>query len=315
MGKVSEGRKLDILKNILGNYYKNQNEHLFHCPKCNHHKRKLSVNIEKNVFKCWVCDWSGRNLYRVVRKYGTRSNRTEWRSFNQEVEIRNFAEKLFGEKEEVVEQQINLPPEFVSLVNKNLPKTSVYPLNYLRSRFVNKNDILKWKLGYCSSGKYEGRIIFPSFGMSGQVNYFISRTFSRDKRKYLNPPMSKRSIFNELYLDFDKDLVIVEGVFDAINAGDNAVPLLGSTLTDEHPLFQKIVDNDVPVYLALDADASKKTNKLIELFLRYDIETYLVDVAPYKDVGEMPKHEFLQRKQTSAFLNSDNYLLSKIAGI
>ena len=44
-----------------------------------------------------------------------------------------------------------------------------------------------------------------------------------------------------LYLDWDKDITIVEGVFDAIVAG-NAIPLLGSTLRENSYIFQKIVD-------------------------------------------------------------------------
>ena len=36
--------------------------------------------------------------------------------------------------------------------------------------------------------------------------------------KYYNPPVEKDFIFNELYLDWNKDITIVEGVFDAIVA-------------------------------------------------------------------------------------------------
>ena len=72
---------------------------------------------------------------------------------------------------------------------------------------------------------------------------------------------------------------------------------------------------DTSVYLCLDRDANKKTNKLIELFLKYDIETYKVDIAPFSDVGEMTKAEFSKRKRDALFINSENYLLSRIARI
>ena len=121
----------------------------------------------------------------------------------------------------------------------------------------------------------------------GDVNFFVSRSYDRDWRKYLNPEASKDIIFNHPYIDFDEPITIVEGVFDAIKAGDNSVPLLVSTLTETSSLFDQIIKNDTPVYLALDPDAEKKTNKLIRLFLNYDIELYLVDVGPFNDVGEM----------------------------
>tara|TARA_Y100000593_G_scaffold93389_1_gene188092 strand:+ start:811 stop:1752 length:942 start_codon:yes stop_codon:yes gene_type:complete len=313
---MSEDEKVNILKEILGDYrMEGFSQMLFHCPRCEHHKKKLSVNVEKNVFKCWVCDWSGRDLYRIVRRYGLYKAKQEWRNLNQQVEINDFAEKLFGKEEEPDEQYLDLPKNFISLVNKNLPSTSLRPLNYLESRGVSKADIIKWKIGYCAEGQYAGRIIVPSFSLGGRVNYFVARSYDDDWRKYLNPSASRDIVFNELFVDFDEDIILVEGIFDAIKAGCNAIPILGSTLTEKSRLLQEIVKNDSSVYLALDPDADKKTNKLIDLFLRYDIELFKIDVLPYKDVGEMSKAVFLDRKQTAAFLNSDNYLLSKIMGI
>ena len=310
---MSEIKKLEILKNILGRYYTNNDEYLFHCPRCEHHKQKLSINIQKNVFKCWVCDWSGGNIYRIVKRYGLNTQRSAWSQFGEKIEIENFAQKLFGVEEEEHVQEIDLPKSFVSLANKELPTTSVLSLNYLQSRGIKKDDVIRWKIGYSTTGKYGGRVIIPSFGLTGKANYFVTRTYINEWRKYLNPPVSKNFIFNELYLDFDEDLMIVEGVFDAIKAGLNSVPLLGSTLNENHPLLQKIVQQDTSVYLCLDSDANKKTNKLIELFLKYDVETYKVDIAPFSDVGEMTKAEFLERKRHALFVNSENYLLSRIA--
>ena len=59
--------KAKIVEEILGKYYNSGDEMLFHCPRCNHHKPKMSVNIDKDVFKCWVCDYSGTSIYRLVR--------------------------------------------------------------------------------------------------------------------------------------------------------------------------------------------------------------------------------------------------------
>ena len=312
---MSREKKLKILNTILGSPHVKGVEALYHCPSCDHHKKKLSINIDKNVFKCWVCDWSGKNIYRVVRSYGSLDDRYKWRSFQQELEIENFSDKLFGSSPHSSEQQVALPKEFVSLANKKLPTTSLYALNYLKSRGISKKTIIKWKIGYCSSGLYGGRVLIPSFNKNGDVNYFVSRAYDRSWKKYMNPDISKDIIFNYPYLDFDEDMIIVEGVFDAMKAGDNSVPLLGSTLNENSKLFSKIVKNDTPVYLALDPDAHKKTNKLVSLFLKYDVEVRLVNVAPFSDVGEMTNEEFMARKQTAVLLNNENYLLSKIMGI
>lgn len=314
---VSRKSKISILTSILGDFYKNGPECLFYCPRCEHHKKKLSVNIEKNVFKCWVCDWSGRNIYRLVRRYGSYEFRDEWKKHTDQIEIENFAEKLFGtEKRENKEIEVPLPKEFISLANKNLPSTSLYALNYLQSRGIIKSDIIRWKIGYCFDGLYEGRVVIPSFNLSGKANYFVARSYRPNNwKKYLNPQASRNIIFNHLYLDFDEDVTLVEGVFDSIVAGYNSIPLLGSTLREDHALFEEIVKNDSPVYIALDRDASKKELSIIKLLLKYDIEVYKIEIAPYSDVGEMSKVVFKQRKSEATFINSTNYMVRAISGI
>jgi hypothetical protein len=256
-------------------------------------------------------------LYRIIRTYGDTSSRYEWKEITQEIEIENFYEKLFSQDKVFESQQpdISLPREFISLANKDLPNTSLYPLNYLKSRDIGIEDVIRWKIGYCTTGKYASRVVFPSFNEEGQLNYFVTRAYDDSWKKYLNPPAAKDIIFNHLYLDFNEDLIIVEGVFDAIVSGTNSVPLLGSTLTDRSKLFHEIVKNDTPVYLALDSDANKKADRLIRLFLKYDIEVYRVNIDPYKDIGEMTKAEFLARKQTAEVLDLNNYLLGRIKRI
>lgn len=312
---MSVDKKLKILKKVLGRFWAKTDEYLFFCPKCGHHKQKLSVNISKNVFKCWVCDWSGKNVSRIVRNYGKSSDKLEWGALTQSVEIETFHDKLFATEKEEAKADLSLPDEFISLANKNLPKTALYPLNYLSSRGVTKKDIIKWKIGYCSGGEYAGRVVIPSFDCDGDLNFFVTRSYDRSWRKYMNPRTSKNIIFNHLYLDFSKEIVLVEGVFDAIVAGDNSIPLLGSTMTERSKLLHEIVKNDTPVCLALDPDARKKTDKIIKLLLKHDIEAREVSVSPFSDVGEMPKEQFAQRRQSAEVLNLDNYLLSKIRRI
>ena len=156
---MSEDEKIGILKEILG-YYSREgtNQLLFKCPSCDHHKKKLSVNIEKGLFKCWVCDWSGRNLYKILRRYGSYHQKQTWRRFDQQTDINHFAEKLFGIEESTTQQKINLPPGFVSLANLNLPSTASRAANYLESRAITKKDILKGRgvKGFEEGGEVRG---------------------------------------------------------------------------------------------------------------------------------------------------------------
>ncbi len=297
MGNVSEGKKLGILKRILGDWYRSHDEYLFYCPSCDHHKKKLSVNLAKNVFKCWICDYTGTSIRRLVRKHGNHTNLYEWSQLTEEREVGTLSADIFEEEvKDDAEQRIKLPDEFRSLTSAKPPISSRNAQLYLKKRGITKKDAIYWKLGYCPEGEYAGRIIVPSFGYDGYCNYFVARSYDGDWKKYMNPPASKDIIFNFLYLDFDSDLVLVEGIFDAIISGPNSVPLLGSTLKESSRLFQEIVKNDTTVYMALDPDASEKEDRIIKKFLNYGVEVYKVDISPYSDVGEMSKEEFRRRK-------------------
>tara|TARA_A100001391_G_scaffold79427_1_gene51546 strand:- start:244 stop:1203 length:960 start_codon:yes stop_codon:yes gene_type:complete len=312
---LSSSEKITVLKDFLGRYNRTGQEYLFNCPKCNHHKKKLSVNLDKNVFKCWICDYRGNNIYRLVKKYGTYENKSKWRELVDGIDLLEFdsiIESIFPQEELEEEIVVNLPEEFVSLANKNNTLQAKAAKNYLLKRGIDESDILFWKIGFCNSGEYAGRIIVPSFNENGDCNYFIGRTYQDDWRKYMNPPTSKsKIIFNELYIDWCEDLTLTEGVFDAIVAGKNSVPILGSSLKEQSKLFKSIILNDTPVYVALDSDAEEKASFLIQNLIKYDAEVYKVDVFPYSDVGEMPKKEFLKRKKAARLMSSEDAYLQK----
>jgi|TARA_A100001515_G_scaffold123058_3_gene106750 DNA primase len=245
----------------------------------------------------------------MVRRFGTYDQRQKWLQLDGRLDLSEF-DKFFSEiNDEVVEQTVSIPDEFVSLCNKKLPMSSIKAIEYLKSRGLSKEDILKWKIGYCTGGKYGGRIIIPSFNWDGSANYFIARSFVNNNRRYLNPPVGRDIVFNELYVDWDEDVVLVEGVFDAITVGSNAIPILGSTLRENSRLFQQIVLNDTPVYLALDHDAEKKRNWIIKSFLRYDIELYIIDTSGYEDIGSMSREEFLIRKEAARVADLDEIMI------
>jgi DNA primase len=306
-------KKIAILRDVLGDSYKTREEYLFFCPKCNHHKKKLSVNLSKDKFKCWICDYKGNSVGRLVRRWGSFSQQQSWSEFTSDFNI-NVFDNLFGAEDEEEKQIVNLPEEFRSLATNNGSVGSLPAKKYLRSRGITFEDILTWKIGYCSFGEYQGRIVVPSFDDDGDVSYFVARTYDDDWRKYKNPSVSKNIIFNELYVDWSSDLSIVEGAFDAIIAG-NSVPILGSTLSQKHKLFTKIVENDTPVYIALDPDVETKALNLISKLIEYDVEVYKVDIHPYADVGEMSKNEYQKRKSQATLMNSSSYLSYAVSSI
>ena len=116
-------------------------------------------------------------------------------------------------------------------------------------------------------------------------------------------------------MDWTQPVTLVEGVFDAIVAGDNSIPIMGSTLRRNSLLFQKIANKNIPVYLALDPDADKKALHIAKNLLQYGIEIYKVDVSPYKDVGEMTKEEFQKRKEAATLIDNNTLVLQTALSI
>lgn len=312
---MNKQEALKILHEAIGDHRRaSKEEHYFKCPACSHSKHKLAINLDKDAFHCWVCDYRGRSIRRLIRRYGTYLQLQKWDAISDRTDLERFADLFMEPIDREDKEKVELPDEFTSLCTGNIPATGLCAYRYLEKRGLSKADILKWKIGFCFSGEFRNRIIIPSFDDDGNCSYFIARSYTGDSYKYKNPKASKDIVFNELFIDWSTDLILVEGVFDALVAG-NSVPILGSTLRSGSELLRKIVWNDTPVYIALDPDAAAKERRIIKMLLEYDIELYKVDVSGYEDVGSMPREVFQSRKKDSVLVDRENYLLLDLLSV
>ena len=191
-----EHAKENIISSLFGTAISNGEEKLYHCPKCGHTKRKLSLNLKKNVFKCWICDFSGNDIGFLVKRYGNSDQYLEWaRASRVRLSTLDDYETLFEVRDEPsTPVDLDLPPGFVSLSSFK-PEYSE-ALSYLYLRGFSKRDILLWKIGYCNSHELHHRIVVPSFDSDGNMNYYIARSYRADVwPKYKNPKSSKDIIF------------------------------------------------------------------------------------------------------------------------
>jgi len=226
-----------------------------------------------------------------------------------EIDLAKY-DTIFAEQALPSQQIIDLPENFQTLTGE---KTSLKarPLNYLYSRGFSDKDILTWKVGFCDYGEYQDRIIVPSFDRSGNVNFFVARSYVGAWVKYKNPQASKDIIFNDLNIDWQSDIILVEGIFDAMKC-ENAVPLLGSTLRENSKLFQKICEKKPNVYLALDEDAKEKEYQIAKKLREFGIVTMVLDISGYSDIGSMSKSSVAQRKKNASIVSDLDYLYYKL---
>ena len=144
----------------------------------------------------------------------------------------------------------------------------------------------------------------------------MARSIDGKWPKYVNAKFPKRDlVFNEINLEWNKPITLVEGPFDLFKAGPNSTCILGSSLNEKYLLFQKIIQNNSSIILALDPDAMAKTMKIAEKFYEYGINVKIVDCKGFDDVGEMSKIEFQKRKKIAkSWKPSDKlvHLISKL---
>ena len=282
-------------------------ELIFYCPFCDHHKRKLQVNVDSQQWHCWVCDAKGRSVFSLVKKIGGATKQI----YEELSQVYNTYRDTYASKGEVV--QVKLPKEFQSL---SINETSsgivkLHALKYLKERGITDEDIAKYNIGYCIDGEYSNRIIVPSYDSNGILNYFVGRSIYPSKLKYKNPPVTKNIVAFDLYINWNMPIVICEGVFDAMAIKRNAIPLLGKTLPEA--LLKKIVFNKVPeVILALDADALATSIKISQRLMRYGITTSRITIEN-EDPSDLGFSKMLKLTDERIRVDHYNTILQKIA--
>lgn len=285
-------RKLSALRRCLkDDGWTKGDEANFYCPKHEHHKRKLAINVESDRFHCWVCGWGGYNLLPILAIGG--KDHPDYVDYASEKSDRSNPQ-VDGKQYD----KVRLPKEFRPLcVDWGTPYYH-QAIGYLASRGITADDILTYKLGYCEEGKYAERIIIPSFDEFGELNFFVGRAlWPRVGLPYLSGKFDKNIIFNDLLVDWRKGITLVEGPFDAIKAGTQAIALQGKFLSDK--LLAKVIDRRPSITVALDADALgdslKIAETLMKLGLNVDIIKWQGDV---KDPGDMTREQFSSLKRT-----------------
>lgn len=307
--------KVELIGQIFPNHYFAQasNEISLHCPSCGHHKRKLIISLEKDLFHCWVCDFGG-HISKLIKMYGNEIIWREWQraigAIDYDLDLRDF---LLGSGTVAgigKAAKVTLPLEAIKLktgIPSILAKKS---LNFLLKRGLSYRTIRMYNLHYVEEGRYRDRVIMPSYDEKGKLNFFVARSIydSSDITKYVHPTTPKEDIiFNELLVTWERPIVLVEGPFDAIAVNKNAVPLLGSTLSDKSALFRQIMNAKPEVILMLDNDPPGKagTIKAGRLLTDWGINTSIVEY-PTKDPGELPRIEILRAiKERKRFTQSD----------
>ena len=300
---------VNLVNSVLGQGKRTSRGNIaYHCPLCNHPKPKLEIQLLENAdgkhrWACWACGVKGQTVRSLFKQISV--------SPEHMIELKKHVKSTYSEQSSTTPSIfLELPKEYKSFID-NKSRVAKHAYHYLKSRGLTPQDILKYGIGYCETGRYANMVIIPSFDAKGNINYFTGRSFEKEPSvKYRNPTVSRDIIPFELFINWDLPLILCEGPFDAIAIKRNVIPLLGKNIQSN--LMKKIVMSSVEkIYIALDRDAQKQALNFCEQLMKEGKEVYLVDMKD-KDPSEMGFASFTNLIQETYPLTFSGLLEKKL---
>lgn len=310
----------DILISFLGEpkmrlYDELEGQRIFCCPRCAEEnggvpdgKFNLEVCFSKRlnqggVFQCWRCSASDDSMkgsvLKLVKRYGGSERYKRFKELVKSI----YSNRLYDlssfsgitEENIIVKPELKLPKTYKPINLNGWCKQSVR--DYLEKRKIDQKIIDKFHIGYTEWEEDEKdwsyRIIIPSYDNFGELNFYVGRDYTgNDKRpKYKNVKADRTNIiFQESLIDFDSDIILVEGAIDCIY-GPNTIGLLGKTLRKDDYLYQQLRERaNGKIIICLDADT--KINEVKRIYTLLDFgklknKIWYIRLDGYKDFGEI----------------------------
>jgi hypothetical protein len=292
----------DALSTYLGEYdAKNGGEFLFYSPFKNHRKKKLQVNLDPSkeefgYWNDWITDNSGRSVFSLLKRADC--PKSAFNEMNRVLDSEFVRSSYTSTADDESDESVELPEKYTPLYRNDGEPWFKNALTYIiQERGLTLADIIKYRIGHCPRGRYSGRIIVPSYSAEGELNYFVARDHTGSANiKYLNPAAPKNTIVFGSRIAWNYPVTLVEGVFDAIAARRNAIPLLGKRPSEI--LRRKLYFEQPPkVYIALDEDALADATQLAKELMDEGLEVRVLEMEEGKDPADTGFRTFQNRLQ------------------
>lgn len=306
-------RQYNILTSFLGEskqggYQNGVEQYQFCCPSCAEDnggspdgKYNLEVNFVLGKFHCWKCDTKG-NILRLIKKYGNGSLASEYADdIKMILSSMMYRLERYEDLARIIEdEEIKLPKTFTTIKNiDDLPNGKLK--NFIINRHITQDMIDTYHIGYT---KWDGeeknirsRLIVPSYDNKGNLTYWTGRDFTGydNRQKYLNVKADrKKIIFNEGLIEWDGDIVLVEGIIDSI-VYPNCIPLMGKQLYKDSKLYESLMKkSNANIIICLDSDTDISETKRIYRLLnkgRLKGKIRYIRMDKFKDFGEVFERE------------------------
>jgi hypothetical protein len=249
-----------------------------HCPSHNRsNKFKLEVHLPSGLFSCWTCDLKGilRSSSNLL-KFTKNDDLNDWVNLNtshlnswvsdagldwasiMQQAIMSLDENL--EDEGLLETHVDLdelPERRLVTLDKEHVAWSIWNSRWGKWSGTEKSKAAAWRYDVHVKINHEVSFAFPAW--DGKVLKGVHWWHPQRKIHYSNVGDRSQMILAKHSIDWKSPLYLVEGVWDALQGGQNAVPLLGSTLPS-NSLLKRLLGQYRPpqITIVLDPDAQEK---------------------------------------------------------
>ena len=285
---------------ILRDYVLAQEPHAFRTPtvirttcinrNCSNYenttKKKLWVYGEEDIGYCYRCHrvFQGWQFVSYFERCNMREAKKRWDGGATDVPdaIKRAIEKMSTRPPpKVIAPVTPLPKEFRKFTQDHFPA-------FAKKRGLTLKQCKRYGIGWCISGENKNRLVVPVLHNRKQVAYIARAMWEVDddgdgliNKKTLHSPGIGHYLFN---YDTAKDyetIFIVEGVFDAIRIGPDAVACFGTNLT-VHQVALLMASAAKRVIVLLDPDAyTTQTEAMIaRLSVRFSVSNPAIRCDP-----------------------------------
>ena len=231
-------------------------ELLTNCALCFDEKSRLYIESSSGLWMCHRCGESGHLLNLLIRVVEL--------TFATAYPLAESISAKPVDAPVVIEAHRPPPPSSVLLPPSFIRDTGEkYAGDYFAMRGLRRHLVPEVGAGYCLTGYYAHRVIVPVV-TQGALRTYVARSWKPyEPKKVLMPPNSQasRALFGyDLLMEersYWNELIIVEGVFDALKLWDlgyrETIATLGAHITDVQMALLKRLRPD-NVVIMRDAD-------------------------------------------------------------
>jgi DNA primase len=226
-------------------------DYVVSCLNPDHEDNNPSMHIDQQegTFHCFSCGFKGN----VFKFFNVDRN---W----QDLRVSRIKSKIAGIR--------------AASTGLNLPAGAVPYTRHFRD--IDKRTLAKFG-AFTQDKEFEGRIVFPLPDITGKIRAFIGRYIQSNAHpKYMiKPAGAELPLFPAIVKPLNGSVILVEGVFDALNLIDkglvNAVAVLGANNLQLDVLKSLKLQGVHTIYTMFDADeAGRKAEDAVQRLLKDD---------------------------------------------